>query len=276
MSALNPRGPLPARVYWVRRALVVAVPVLLVALLGSFLSRGSDGSDRARPSAGETAVVAGAEVSQSATGTVSPRAGPTAPAKADRARKKRARRLLAAPDGPCAASDVVVEPEVGTAEAGRDVRIALMVSSTGRPACTWTMSPDTMTVRITSGSDGIWSSEHCPDVVPTEDLVVREEKATRVVMVWDARRSDEGCTEQRTWEVPGPGYYHVQAAALAGEPSDVQFRLRLPTRPTVTASPTPEPEKRKRRQGRAGDQESAPTSEPQRDGEPSGATEPNG
>lgn len=244
MSGLTqPRGPLPARVYWIRRTLVLATALALVVALGMLLTRGSDGSG----GGGEQAVQAGSdtgsdapaedETEPSPTTSASPEAGATPPAATKGPRKKRKpkRTPPAVPDGECDPSDVSVEPVVNDAVAGDDIAIWLRVSTTGREACTWSLDQESIALKITSGSDDIWSSSQCAEAVPDKELVARAAKPAAVRFTWDARRSDDGCTNQRDWVLDG--YYHVEAAPLGGEPIDTQFEVTLPTRPTVTPSP---------------------------------------
>jgi hypothetical protein len=278
----RPAGPLPARVYWLRRAVVLVVPLALVLLLGSFLSRSSDGSDGG--DAGASALAGfddasddGTTAAASATASAAPPTGTDAetPTRTTRAKKKKkTKEALAAPDGPCAASDVLVEPALVDAVAGRDVRIRLLLRTTGREACSWQVSPATLTVKITSGSDDIWFSRECPSALPEKDVVVRRAKDTKVGFDWNGKRSDDECSNQVQWALPG--WYHVEAAALAGEPREQQFQLASPAPTTQTASPKNE---KKKDGGRGADAkprsgESAPTAEPT--GPASGATEPSG
>ncbi len=120
-------------------------------------------------------------------------------------------------------------------------------------ACTFHVSNTTLVAKIVSGNDNIWSSTHCK-VIPEQDVVVRASVDTQVVLTWHGRRSDEDCSNTTRWAVPG--YYHVISATLGGEPSDTQFELTAPPRPTVTKTAKP---KKKAAQPA-----------------PSGAVEPNG
>jgi hypothetical protein len=93
--------------------------------------------------------------------------------------------------------------------------------------------------------------------------VVRSAKPATVTMTWNGRRSNEDCDiESAKWAEAG--WYHVNVAALGGEPSDRQFRIVNPTQQTVTKAPKPDQEKQ---------DGSRPTDEPA-DGPRSGATEP--
>lgn len=227
-NPLEPRGPLPARVYWTRRLLVLGLALVLVVAIAQALAGGSDatsrdGGEAARMSAGEVQPTTPAE---------------TTPAVAPRKRPVRQREpRLARPDGPCEEGDILAIPRVGRAEAGRDVAITIRLRTRTSEACTWAVSSDTLALTITSGDDEIWTSRECPRAVPTEDVVVRRAGATPVEVVWNARRSDEDCSQFTEWAMMG--YYHVEAAALAGEPSDVQFELVRPVSETVTTTVTP-------------------------------------
>lgn len=213
--------------YWTRRALVLGVAFLLVFGIARVLGGGSDG----RSSAGDTAEQAAGD--QSSTRTAAPTTTPeTTPAK-----KKKKKPVLAEPDGPCDPVDITVEAKVVRAANDGEVRIPLMLTGED-PACTWSVSPQSMVVKIISGDDRIWSSQQCPRLVPQEAVVVRSAAPTKVVFVWNGRRSDEDCTSASAGFAL-PGSYHVIAAALGGEPTDVQFLLTRPPRETVTVTPKP-------------------------------------
>ena len=83
---------------------------------------------------------------------------------------------------------------------------------------------------------------------PHEEVTLRRDHTTRVDVTWDARRSDEECSRLTKWALPG--WYHVAAAALAGEPSDVQFELERPEREHVTKTVEPKPRETKRAKSR--------------------------
>ena len=261
MSAVTrPRGPLPARVYWTRRLLVLGLAFLLVLVIGRVLGGGSDGSssdgDTARQVAGEP--------------STTPSSNSAAPSRAATQKPKKVRKAkptkvpLAQPDGPCDPDDVTVEPLIRRETAGSPIRIAFKLV-TDVPACTFTFSNNTVAVKIISGNDRIWTSQQCRNLPTVEDLVVRAEKPERVAMRWSGRRSNDGC---KLFSAPwaGKGYYHVIAATLGGEPTDQQFKLVNPSPKTVTKAPKPE-------QKDTTSADASPTEEPT-SGKPSGATEP--
>jgi hypothetical protein len=244
-STVRPRGPLPARVYWTRRLIVLGVPLLLIVVLARVLGGSSDGTD---DSSG-TATQAGAAVEPSA----APSAGPTAAAKTGKKGKKERQReleqaqaqetappepVLAEPSGPCADSDIVATPVITSAPGGSDIPLTINLRTVVTEACTWQASPETLTVTITSGDDYIWSTRECPVAIPAQDVVVRQAVDTPVVVTWSAKRSDETCSDRTAWA--GLGFYHVEAAALGGEATDVQFELVAPAPAVVTQTPEPE------------------------------------
>jgi hypothetical protein len=249
MTSLT-RGPLPAGVYWRRRLVLLTLAGLLVVLLARLLGGGSDGS-----SGDDRATQVSAERTGS-TDTSPHRSGsPTAPTSSrshtpgrghgsnqpGHGQSTSAAPVLAEPDGPCADGDVAVTPSVEHAVAGRDVFVVLKLRTLSSAACTWRVSARTVTVKITSGRDDIWSTRECPHAVPAHDVVVRRDVTTSVGITWNARRSDEHCTKQTAWALPG--FYHVAAAALAGEPSDLQFELTTPNAPVITHTASPHPGK---------------------------------
>ncbi len=241
-STSSPRRPLPARVYWTRRLVVLGTPLLLVVVLARVLGGSSDGKDAGQDG---TAAQVGASMRQV---TQSSEVGPTAKAGARGRRGKKGKQqqpvvpvepVLAEPTGPCTESDIVVTPAITAATGGLDViPITLNLRTVVSEACTWHVSASTLTVTITSGSDHIWSSRECPRGVPEQDVVVRSAVDVPVVVSWqEGRYSNEGCV---LGDWARPGFYHVEAAAIGGEATDVQFELIAPTAPVITKTAEPE------------------------------------
>lgn len=244
---LKPRGPLPPRVYWTRRLVLLAMALVLVIGVAKLLGSSSDASD---PSSEERAVTAGASTTSPATQTAAPRVK-----KKKRKKQTPTEPPLAEPTGPCANSDIVATPVVAEAYGDTDVAITLNLRALETPACTWTVSAETLTVSITSGDDFIWGSRHCPTSIPVQDVVVRQAVDAPVQVVWPgARRSDEDCSTNTDWALPG--FYHVEAAALGGEPTDVQFELVVRPSEVITKTVTPKPRPQSKKSGR--DTTSAP------------------
>ena len=233
------RGPLPARVYWVRRLLLLSVVVGLVFT----------GVGVAKLAAGDPSPPAQARLAGSTTPDTSveePEDEPTAGVKNGRGegdgpgRRQRKDRgpVLASPEGPCVDRDIAVTPTARRTVAGGPVTFTLQLRTILSAACTWEVSPDSLTVKIRSGDDDIWFSSQCRRSIPTRDLVLRNNATTEVEVTWSARRSDDGCTRYTDWAMPG--WYYVEAAALAGEPSNLHFQLTRPEPDVVTETVPPE------------------------------------
>jgi hypothetical protein len=221
---------LPARVYWVRRLMVLGIALLLVVGIARLLGGSSDGSsgpDRATPVA-----------DTSSSGSTGP------PATSDGRGRHHHRSHatvtpspVAMPSGPCADNDVAITPSVPQPIAGSDITLVLDISTITSPACDWTLSGRSLALKITSGTDLIWTTVQCAKVIPTQDLVLRNSAPTRVKLTWNARRSEPGCPQVTDWAKLGT--YHLHVAALSGQPQDVTFTLVAPSPPEVTKTVHP-------------------------------------
>ena len=232
------RGRLPARVYWVRRLMVLGTATLLVVGIARLLGGSSDGSsgpDRATQ-------VADTSSSSTTPSTTTTSTGPTTPAQASGKPGKKQHPTadptpVVLPSGPCAADDIAITPSVPHPIAGRDITLDLDLSTLTTPACTWTMSSRNLALKITSGPDLIWTSVQCGGAIPKQSLVLREGAPTKVPVTWSARRSEPGCPRLTEWALPGT--YHLHVAALAGQPQDLTFLLDAPTPAEVTQTAQP-------------------------------------
>lgn len=244
-SVTHPRGRLPARVYWTRRGLLVAVVVGLVVGITHLV--GGGGSAPSAPAARMAA-------SQRSTApdpqpvVQGPAAVVTTPARHRKHAKNGKQHQapsatpsatpLAAPDGPCNPGDLSAEPVITQAAAGHPIDLDLAIHGTAA-ACTFKVSPKTLVVKVTSGPDDIWSSQDCRHAVPHRTVVVRSAKPAEVTVSWDGHRSGERCGASNPWAEPG--YYHAHAAVLGSVPSDQQFQLTLPPRAVITKTVHPKP-----------------------------------
>lgn len=236
------RGPLPADVYWRRRAFVAVLAFSLVFVIARWLTGGSDGASDETPVAEQ----AGAQVSATQTVTAGDESGAVAgdEASAKVGKAGATAPTLAAPEGTCAAADVAVTPSVAPGSvAGQDVALTLSLQTLTAEACTWEVSGSSLVVRIARGSRQVWSTAQCPEVVPTTSVVLRRTVATVVQLTWpEARESDEGCTRRVDWVEPGD--FTIAAASFGGEPAEAAFSLGAPAPRTVEV--TQEPKKVKK------------------------------
>jgi hypothetical protein len=236
----RPRRRLPARVYWVRRTLVLLTALALVFAIGRMLG-GSGGSG----SGADQATVTGSRTSTSPSKTpnTTPSYGPLGVTTTTPSAKPTGTAppvVLAEPTGPCALDEITVTPTITSAPAGRPVPLTLQLTGM-RPACTFVVTTRSLAVRVTSGSDRNWTSQQCPRAIRTQTVTVRSAAPATITVDWSGRRSDETCSRSAGWALPG--YYHLTAAVIGSEPGDAQFRLTSPPRPVVTKTIKPKPKK---------------------------------
>ncbi len=236
-TVTRPRGPLPARVYWTRRLILVAVLLALVFGVAHLLGSGGGAGN------GPSAQPVGAEVSATGTAsatTATPTTLPASSAATGAGTASAAPTVLASPTGNCASNDIVATPTLkgDQAYAGRPVVFSMVLTTKTSAACSWTVSPDALAVKVTSGTDRIWSTQECTGAVPKQEVVVRKDVPTTVKVAWNGQRSDADCTRSTAWAEPGT--YHAVAAAFGSDPVDERFALLTPTPRTITATPTPD------------------------------------
>lgn len=180
----RPVGPLPASVYWRRRAVVVGVPVLLLGLLRAC---GGDGGDQqltqAEPSASPTRSAAAVPAAPAATRPAS--AAPAVGSCAD------------------AALEVTAAAERETYAKGETPRLVLTVKNTGTAPCRRALGQGAVELLVTSGSDRFWSSDDCAPGGDQGVTVLKpgEQRVQRVT--WSGRRSAPGCGGSKAQAEPG-------------------------------------------------------------------------
>jgi len=235
-------------VYWTRRLVVVVVAFALVFGIARLLGSGGSGTGpSARPVGAEASSITTAPASSASSADVTPSETVTAPTLSSTptgpsgatGKKSASATPLAEPSGTCDSSDVVATPAIkDKAYAAKPVVFAISLTTKVSPACDFTVSSRSLAMKITSGSDRVWSTQECTGAVPKQSVVVRKDTPVMVDVAWNGQRSDSDCTRTTTWAEPG--YYHAVVAAFGADPVDEQFELKLAPRPTVTATPTPD------------------------------------
>ena len=244
MSTLvRPSGPLPPRVYWFRRLMLLVVILAVLFWLGRLIG-GDDGSAAASPSPTPRPAAVGGVTHPSPRPDVH-RAAPNhrpaehrtdqaEPGRRSEDRPREDKTPLAEPDGPCEPAEVVLRPMVSAGYvAGDAVEIRLTMRTTGASACTIALGPDNLLVKITSGDDDIWTSTQCPQAVLPSQQVVRNAPPLTYRLAWSGSRSAPRCP---SGTAPAePGTYEVTAAIIGGEPAHSRFTLD-PSPPTRRAN----------------------------------------
>lgn len=197
---LRPVGPLPASTYWRRRAAVLLLVVALLVLGGTAL--GAATTPRASAPAAPARTAAPAAPASSPV-PPPPAAATPAPAAA------------AAPA--CRLDGLRLRARAARAQVGpgRPLGLRLTVRNAG-PACRLLL-PDRVRLRVVSGPDPIWSSDHCAALRRVQSQVLQRGSAVAVETRWNGRRSRPRCAGP--FEPSRPGVYRVLA-----EVGDVRVR----------------------------------------------------
>lgn len=226
MSVLHPVGPEPARTYWLRRALVLGVLVVVLALLTALLVGGDQ-------PAGVTATPVATPLPSDG-GTSSPLSGTADPTDADSAEPSDTRSSDGAQSSTSAPPSAAAPPcdpaQLRTTLTGAErlkpqqattFDLSLINGSTA--ACVVEVTPTNFELKILSGSDRIWSSRDCATSVKPVTSTLDSEKAVEWQVRWNGRRSAPGCATRPA--VPKTGTYVVTGQLTGARP--VQLRMVL-------------------------------------------------
>jgi hypothetical protein len=185
MSQARPGGRLPARVYWVRRFVVLGLPLLLIALVVWLVA--------GRGSSGDTPAAATVETTSS-TPTPSQTPGNCAPGQL-------ALSLTAAAE---------------SFPAGVSPTFTVTITNTGTTPCLVDAGEAQREIVITSGTDRVWSNRDCvAGGTETRTLLLSPgaDGADAQQLAWNRIRSAAGCPDGLP--APGAGTYSA-AFTLAG------------------------------------------------------------
>jgi hypothetical protein len=198
-TILRPAGSQPARVYWIRRAVVFGALLLVLVMAVSALSR--CGRSEGATDDEAAAVQPGPTAEEIESGSDSSRA--------------------------CEAADLtlVVTTDAPTYGADSTPVFSVTITNTSDSSCTVDAGDASRELLVTSGSDRIWSSLDCVDEAEERMLLLPVGGSDGPTPVtWQRVRSDETCGEG----LPDPraGTYHVVAKLAGAESQEATFSLR--------------------------------------------------
>ena len=170
----RPVGPEPASTYWQRRAVVATGVVLVLGLLWTLLTGGSEAPDRLAEAPGPTA----AAETAAPVATVAPTPAPSPPAVPI-----------------CQPQALKIEPAAGddSYPVGASPRLSLRVTNTGAIPCTRDLGQAAVELQVVSGSDRIWSSDDCAPGGAKNVVTLQPGKPQVQRVTWNGRRSRPGC-----------------------------------------------------------------------------------
>jgi len=191
---MHPVGPEGARVYWIRRLIVTAVVIGLVALVWALFTQGATPASPA--------------------GFLSaPKTSPT----------------VTSPAGNSACTGaslhVTLSASAQTYAASQTPSFTLTATNTSKTACTLTMGDASRQLVITSGTDRVWSSADCPATAPAKTplLLLGAGQKSDATIAWNRTRSAEGCPAGLA--TPRSGTYKAAASLLGAKNEAVAFTL---------------------------------------------------
>lgn len=198
MGVVRPAGPLPARVYWVRRVVVLGIPLLLVVLVVWLV-------------AGRGSATPPADASSQDTPSSEPKTAETPAADGDEGTED------ASGVPPTCTPEVLALAIAATAESfpeGTSPTFAVSITNTGTQPCVVDAGDTQREIVITSGVDRVWSSKDCPVAGnETRKLLLAGGAADESTLAWNRVRSAQGCPADQP--TPGAGTYSA-AFTLAG------------------------------------------------------------
>ncbi|NKX92386.1 hypothetical protein HF995_03710 [Sanguibacter hominis ATCC BAA-789] len=217
-TVIRPVGPLPPRVYWVRRLLLIAAVVVVVALVAAAVSKIAGAGDA--PTAKPTVSAAATEPSGSGGKDGQP-AGGTDEKPADQSAEepvKDGAESGGSGDVPaCAQEDVGITLSAdGETFQGRNVKFALEVTNTSDRSCLIDVTDKTRELVIVSGPARIWGSADCVDPKPRMLLLAAGQSDT-ASLTWKRVRSEPGCP---TKGVEAKAGTYRATASILGKTSD--------------------------------------------------------
>lgn len=182
-TIMNPVGPQPASVYWRRRIVVGLGLIAVIAIIMLIVFR--PGGD-APPVDVEPSTEPSVSASGEPTGTVAE----------------------------CDPLDILLEPVTDSSSyaAGVQPQVAIKVTNVGTSACAINLGTTQQELRITSGSDSIWSSKDCQvDPVDAVRELDPQESMQTPSIPWDRTRSSTStCDTTRSQVGAGGASYHLR------------------------------------------------------------------
>jgi hypothetical protein len=255
MNVIHPVGPEEPRTYWVRRALVVAAVLIILALIVTLVvnaaSTGSAVAANPSPAAPSPLVVQTSTPIETAAPTPSSTASESASASATRTAKasataKAAGKATAKASGKTTAkasakpSATPTKKAVPVACDPDKVRVTLngkqhlkrkqkdkfemSLINGGDQTCIAAVGPKNFELKIYSGKDRIWSSDDCSTAVRPINTKLKSQQAVAWTMTWNGRRSRDDCKNRP--EIPRAGTYFATAQLKGAKPVQLRMIIR--------------------------------------------------
>ena len=220
-------GPLPAAVYWRRRAIVLGV--LLLALLMVTYACATAGGSGADPQGTQSPPAGTTASPQQNEGATPAPTGVIAPA--DAVSQSPPAASPAPTDGSMCRDDetTVTAKTARTAlAAGSEVIFTLLVKNTSDRTCTVDVGPDLQELRLVRGTEKVWSSDDCGGPTGSQPRAFPSGQENSYAVLWNGK-SSSACakSKERTPEGPVPtaGEYKLLARVGTDQSTPVTITI---------------------------------------------------
>ena len=164
---LYPVGPLPPRVYWVRRGVVLGVPLIVILIIAVSCGGGGGNKPPAANGAGSN-----------------PPTSPTDSASAN-------------PNTPCVPGDLSAQLAVAASNNdnahGATPDFSATIKNVSLSPCTFTSTAANESWTVITGVDKFWTTAGCPTQDSSSSKVLQPGATRRLSIQWDGKRLDPGC-----------------------------------------------------------------------------------
>ncbi|HVT21374.1 MAG TPA: hypothetical protein VHE57_08310 [Mycobacteriales bacterium] len=197
-SLLYPVGPLPPRVYWVRRLLVLGVPLIVILIIAVSCSGG------------------GGKPAQSAGGTTASTT-PTTTA-------------TSAANEACVPGDLAAELSTSAPGSiyplGAAPEFTATITNVSSTTCKFTSTTTNETWKVITGPTTFWTTAGCPRTDSSFTKKLDPQDKLQIKISWDGKQLDPGC---KSGDPAPAGTYHLHAKLDGVKAQQVTFHFHANT-----------------------------------------------
>lgn len=221
-------GPLPAAVYWRRRA-VVLVGLAMIVLVISYACGGPDQSAGAGQAGSSSSLGTSGGASPSASTTLLHPQVPSTSASASASPKASAFTLpVPVTTGPCTDAEMEVTASAAAAEIARAtaVDVSIKIRNISNRTCNRDIGADMQELRINSNTTTIWSSDDCSPNHGHDDRPFTPGQEVLFTLTWTGQQSRSGDGSVVCYG-PNPPAATYQLVARLDQKLSAPFTLRI-------------------------------------------------
>lgn len=231
----KPVGPLPAAVYWRRRA-IIAAPLLAILLTLATCMVRADGSTSTSDTPTKRSKQQGADVPEVQDGTKEhpfyPVPGPAPDAAGEQTVEPAAASTVdtppPAPAGPGECSDgdlsVQVSPSHRSYPVGSRLKVQLTIKNVGDQECRRDVGAGAQEVTAHGSGALVWSTDHCSTDSSADEKLLRAGEELTFWVVWTGNGSSAGCPSGQPRVSPGEYEVYGRVGSAVSQPAAVTLK----------------------------------------------------